>query len=297
MNITKSNKNDPAYEAMFDALIQEVFGFSFQPWLEYELWDENYESYSIIENGRMLSNVCIFKSELLVRGEAVSAMQIGAVATTKSARGKGLSRLLMEHILQLYPNRLAYLSANPSVIDFYPKFGFRQVQTYTPTLRHCEERSNPECKSWIASQARNDRAVACKLDIDDAIIPHALQTRNTFSNLVDCKNAASIQMFHLIMQHHDNIYHLPHANALVVARQTNNKLYIADVISQNKLTLSDILPHLPFTDIETIQFGFCPDHLSVTPTWTPTNKTNDPFFIRGNWNLPEHFRFPATSET
>jgi len=277
-----NNKNDPAYEAMFDALIQEVFGFSFEPWFEYELWDENYESYSIVENGRMLSNVCIFKSELLVRGAAVPAMQFGAVATAKSARGRGLSRLLMEHILRLYPDRLAYLAANEGVTDFYPKFEFRQVQTYRPILHM------PYSGQFSS---------AIKLDIDDEIVTHALQTRGAFSNLVDCTNASSIQMFHLIMQYHDGIYHLPHSKAIVIAQQTGSKLFLADVISQNKITLDEILAGLPFTGIDTIEFGFCPDWLSVTPNWTPTDMTHDPFFIRGDWNLPEKFRFPATSET
>jgi len=59
MTITMNNQNNPAYEAMLDTLIQEVFGFSFEPWFEYELWDKNYESYSIIENGKMLSK-CMY---------------------------------------------------------------------------------------------------------------------------------------------------------------------------------------------------------------------------------------------
>jgi len=292
MTITMNNKNNPTYEAMLNTLVQEVFGFSFQPWFEYELWDENYESYSIIENGKMLSNVCIFKYELLVCGEKVHAMQFGAVATAKNARGRGLSRLLMEHILQLYPDRPAYLAANPSVIDFYPKFGFRQVQTYRPTLRHCDH----ACHCGLDPQS-GQFSSAIKLDIDDEIVTNALQTRGAFSNLVDCTNASSIQMFHLIMQYHNSIYHLPQSNAIVIAQQTDNKLFLVDVISKNKITLDEILTWLPFTGIDIIEFGFCPDWLSVTPNWTPTDMAHDPFFIRGNWNLPEKFRFPATSET
>lgn len=288
MTITMNNKSNPTYEAMLNALVKEVFGFSFQPWFEYELWDENYESYSIIENGKMLSNVCIFKSELLVCGEKVPAMQFGAVATAKNARGRGLSRLLMEHILQLYPDRPAYLAANPSVIDFYPKFGFRQVQTYMASINMN--------KAFPNVHAHNDKN-CIKLDIDDEIVTNALQTRGAFSNLVDCTNASSIQMFHLIMQYHNSIYHLPQFNAIVIAQQTDNKLFLVDVISKNKITLDEILTRLPFAGIDTIEFGFCPDWLSVTPNWTPTDMAHDPFFIRGNWNLPEHFRFPATSET
>ena len=300
MTVTMNNKNNPAYQALFDALIQEVFGFSFQPWFEYELWDSNYESYSIIENGCMLSNVCIYKSDLLVLGQKFRAMQFGAVATAKSARGRGLSRMLMQHILQKYPDTPAYLAANAGVVDFYPKFGFRQVQTYRATL--ALPNSTPyhpgptPCHPGL-DPGSSQLSSATKLHIDDERITNALQTRATFSNLIDCTNAQSIQMFHLIMLYSNAIYHLPHSNTIVIAQQTGSKLFLADIISQNPVTLDQILAALPFTGIETIQFGFCPDFLSVTPTWAPTDLARDPFFIRGNWNLPEKFCFPATSET
>jgi len=212
-------------------------------------------------------------------------MQFGAVATAKNAHGRGLSRLLMEHVLQLYPNRPAYLAANEGVTDFYPKFGFRQVQTYTASI----------CYSQKVFDTKSPRAV--KLDIDDEIVTHTLNSRGAFSNLVDCTNAPSIQMFHFIMQYHDDIYHLPHLNTVVIAQQTSNNLFLADVISHNKITLDEILATLPCTGIDTIEFGFCPDWLGVTPNWTPTDMASNPFFIRGNWDLPEYFMFPATSET
>ena len=309
MTITINNKNDPAYQSMFDALIQEVFGFSFQPWFEYKLWDDNYESYSIVEDGRMLSNICIYKSDLLIRGQKFPAIQFGAVATAKNARGRGLSRMLMEHVLSLYPNRPAYLAANGGVVDFYPKFGFRQVQTYRamlalPSLRPIPslraQRSNPEKVQHLDCYGKNTIGMtenATKLHINDELVTHALQTRGTFSNLVDCTNTRSIQMFHLIMQYYDSIYHIPHLNALVIAQQTDSKLFLADVISKNPIILDQVLAALPFTGYDTIEFGFCPDWLGVTPNWTPTDPVRDPFFIRGNWNLPEKFRFPATSET
>ena len=63
MRITINRSNTPIYEAMFDDLIQEVYGFSFAPWFARKLWDERYESYSIIQNGRILANVCIFKTD------------------------------------------------------------------------------------------------------------------------------------------------------------------------------------------------------------------------------------------
>ena len=133
-SITVCKYNDPTYERMFDYLIQEVFGFSFAPWFERKLWDERYESYSIVQDGIMLSNVCIFKTDMIVSGRKIRTHQFGAIATKEDMRKRGLSRHLIEHVLSLYPETPAFLSANPSVIDFYQRFGFRHVQTYRPRI-------------------------------------------------------------------------------------------------------------------------------------------------------------------
>ncbi|MCL2386878.1 MAG: GNAT family N-acetyltransferase [Defluviitaleaceae bacterium] len=282
LEVTVSKGNNPVYEVMFDDLIQEVFGFSFVPWLEEELWDERYESYSIIEDGRMLSNVCIFKSDMIVSGETVKAIQFGAIATRKEMRGKGLSQQIMEHILSLYPNTLAYLSANPSVIDFYPRFGFRQIQKYKPE---------------IAVNINNSPNGAIKYELDDSEFTFHFNKRGVFSNMVDYLNSQSIQMFHLLMEYEDDIFYLPELNTLVIAQQDGNRLLLADVIAKKPITFEQLKEVLPFEGVEIVEFGFCPDWLGVTPTWVSSNMNEDPFFIKGDWKLPEFYRFPIMSET
>ena len=282
MTVTLNRQNNPAYEAMFDDLIQEVFGFSFIPWFEYELWDDKYESYSIIEDGIMLSNVCIFKSDLLINGEKAPAIQFGAVATRKAERGKGLSRLLMEHVLSLYPNTPAYLFANPSVVDFYPKFGFRQVQTYIPE---------------ISLELNNAKSASVKCGLDDAILEEILSNRNIYSSVVDCTNSQSIQMFHLIMSYSEDIYYLPNSGVIVAATAKDGRLFLADVVSRHPVTFENIARELPFSGIHTVEFGFCPDMLNVTPTWKLADMKSDPFFVRSSWNLTKEIRFPCMSIT
>ena len=282
MNITINRHNDPAYEFMLDSLIQEVFGISFALWFERGLWGNNYESYSIIEDGKMLSNVCIYKAELLVCGEKVTANQFGAVATSKSARGKGLSRILMEHVLSLYPDTLAYLAANSSVINFYPQFGFRQIQTY---------------KAGHFVNINNDSTKAIKCKADNEIVTQAINSRNMYSNLVDCTNSESIQIFHLIMSYPDDIYYLPGCKAVVVSTKKDGKLFLADVVAQNPITFAELALELPFDGINVVEFGFNPDWLGIAANWQPASLKHEPFFIKGNWKLPEKFRFPITSET
>jgi GNAT superfamily N-acetyltransferase len=280
--ITMNNKNDPTYEAIFDNLIQEVFGFSFSPWFKRGLWSDNYESHSITENGKMLSNVCIFKSELVVGGKKIRANQFGAIATRKTERGKGLSRRLMEHVLSLYPDTPAYLAANPSVIDFYPRFGFRQLQLHKPE---------------IAAKIYNSPAKAVKYTLETPALAAALSSRGFHSQSLDCLNAHSIQVFHLLMEYGDDIYFLPSINAVAIAQQYGNRLFLADVITTEPVSFESLARELPFTNIETVEFGFNPDWLGITPEWIAADTSEEPFFIWGEWNLPEKCRFPAMSET
>jgi len=282
IEITLNNQHNPKYEALFDNLIQEVFGFSFSPWLERKLWGENYESYSVIENGKMLSNVCVYKSDMIVQGKTIKTNRFGAVATRKDSRGKGLSRTLMEHILSIYPNTPALLTANSTVTDFYPRFGFRQAQVYKPE---------------VTSLINNDPNKAIKYKLDDKKFMSLLYGRNCYSKIVDCIGTQSTQIFHLIMEYSEDIYYLQNLDVAVIAEQDSNRLLLVDVIAKKPISFETLKQELPFTNVEVVEFGFSTDWLGVSPSWIPLDMEDEPFFIRGEWNLPEYYRFPLMSET
>ena len=287
--ITINKRNNPVYEVMFDGLINEVFGFSFDTWLERKLWDEQYVSYSIIDDEKMLANLCIFDNDMIVSGEKFRAIQLGAVCTRESARGKGLSRQLMERVLSDYNDVPAFLFANESVLEFYPRFGFRQTQVYRPTLKKVVNNRD------ALSESEQKKVV--KLDVDSPIVNSEIKNRNEYSRILDCLNTQSIQMFHLLKDYPEDIYHLPETDVIVVAYQEESRLFIADVIASKPVTFESIICELPFNNIETIEFGFCPDWLEVTPIWELVPMCDVMFFIKGEWNLPDVFRFPAMSET
>jgi len=280
MTISINSGNDPIYTAAFDDLVQEVFKFSFKPWLERNLWDQRYESHSIMEDGKMLANVCIFKTDMLVRGQPVRAHQFGAVATRASQRGKGLSRMLIEHVLDMYPNVPSFLGANDTVTEFYTRFGFRPVQTYRPVMDIAIDN--------IASE---------KCTIDDDIVQKALYGRRAYSSLVDSVNTETVQICQMLTnpKYKNHIYFLAKCGVVIVARQVGETLFLSDVIcGDGSITFDDIAKELPFSGVIRVEFEFCPDWLGVTTKWEPLN---EPYFICGDWNLPEYFRFPALSET
>jgi len=252
-----------------------------KPWLVKNLWDDRYESYSIIENEKMLANVCIFKTDMIISGQPVRAHQFGAVATRANQRGRGLARLLINHVLGKYPDTPAFLGANPSVVDFYPQFGFKPMQTYRPVV------------DFVVN---NPGGLGVKCGPDDECVKKAIYERHAFSNMVDSLNAQPVQICQMLTnpRYKDFIYYLPKCDAVIIARQKSSTLYLEDVITAKPLTFDMLAAQLPFAGINCIEFGFCPDWLGVSPRWVPLD---EPYFIRGGWNLPEKFRFPVMSET
>ena len=230
----------------------------------------------------MLANICVYKTKMLVCGKPFNALQFGGVATRKAERGKGFSRLLMEHILAKYPDMPAFLGANPTVTSFYPRFGFRPVQTYRP---------------YVNVAIDNKRSSAIWLTPDDAVVLSALHARKTNSNMLDSLNSQPVNRFHLILDYPDAICLLPESGAIVIAEQKDDALFIADVIAQTPVSFDTLLKELPFCGVQRVEFGFCPDQLDVSPEWTPTDSTKAPYFTRGEWNMPDNFRFPIMSET
>ena len=281
MRMVSSRGGDSTYQAMMENLIREVFGFSFAPWFSRGLWDERYESHAFVEDGRMLSNISLFKSDLVVAGKRMRAHQFGGVATRKEARGKGLSRELMEQIIKRYPETPSYLATHPGVADFYPRFGFRKVETFRPEM---------------AIQVDHPEAVAHRLEPDDPAVTAALETRG-YSEVLDSVNAQPIRMFHLLMDYPDGIYRLPGCGAIVVAEQKDDRLMIADVLSARPIAFDTLQKELPFSGVRTVDFGFCPEWLGVTPDWKPVDGKEEPFFLRGSWDLPARFVFPVMAET
>lgn len=281
MEIKMNNTSNPEYESLFDDLIRDVFGFSFSPWFERKLWDTRYESYSIIENGMMLSNVCVFKVDMIIGGRKTRVHQYGAVATRAGYRGKGLSRSIIEQINSIYPEVPVFLSANPSVLNFYPRFGFRRFQEYQP---------------FIYTNIDNTSSFE-RLKSDDDAIKSALKNRSQFSKLVDCTNTEPVLMFHLLLDYADDIYNLPACSAVIIAQQTDVELFVADVIAAKPLSWNEIVMALPFSGVKRVTFGFCPDWLGIDAHWEPIDSDSEPFFVKGSIDLPDKFIFPNTSRT
>ena len=264
---------------MLNNLMKDIF-MDFQFWYDLNLWDENYESYSIIENDEMISNICVFKTNIIFDQKDYSALSIGAVATKKEYRGKGLSRILMEHIINKYEGIPMYLSANDGVVNFYPKFGFERVFEKLPV-----------CEVEIENDIKKN-----KLQYDDPKIMNYVYNRVNYSDKLDCVNTESINIFHLHSGYlKDFIYEIPELETLIIADQKGSTLKLIGVFSLQNINFNELIKLLPFSNVNKIEFGF-------TPYWNDIEYVmqeykTDPLFVKNiSCDLGE-FKFPELSIT
>lgn len=278
MKISFCNGNDKAYQAQLNDLLKDIF-LDFQFWYDLNLWDENYESYSIQEDGKIVSNICVFKTQIIFHGKQSMALSFGAVATREGYKGRGYSRVLMEHILDKYKGLPMYLAANDSVTEFYPKFGFQRVYEKLPVV---EIQVNHELQP-------------IKLQYDNPIVSSYVYERVNYSPILDCRNTQTINLFHIHWGYlKESIYHIPELDTMVIAEQNDSVLKLIGVFSKREITFQELVSHLPFHGVSRIEFGFMP---SADTGYQMQEYETDPLFVRGITCDLGDFKFPELSFT
>lgn len=273
------NGNDKDYQRKLNHLLKDVF-FDFAFWYDLDLWDENYESYSIMKKDAIISNICVYKTQVMFKGQRHLALSLGAAATKDTCRGQGLSRALMEHIMAKYDRVPMYLFANDEVLGFYPKFGFERVYEKQP----------------VAYCAINNHIQPTRLRYDDPKIWHYIYDRINFSQQLDCLNTACINIFHIHLGYlKECLYEIPTLNTLVIARQEGTILKLNGVFSLDDISFSDFVLHLPFSNVEQIEFGFMPPWSDLEVVMEKGDGA--PYFVRGLTCSLDDFKFPELSMT
>ena len=133
MTIEINYRDNESLRNSFNELAGKVFGgLNFEGWYWNGFWKDNYIPYSVVADGKIVSNVSVNTCDMNYDGRIVKLIQLGTVMTDPDYRGRGYARMLMEKIVEDYENKVdgIYLFANDSVVDFYPKFGFRKSREF-----------------------------------------------------------------------------------------------------------------------------------------------------------------------
>lgn len=127
--IVKGYRADDALRRSFDALAQRTFGLTFEDWYQNGFWGDDYVPYSVVVDGAVAANVSVNRTDFVLDGEKKRFIQLGTVMADERYRGRGMIRRLMAEVERDCAGKAdgVYLFANDTVLDFYPKFGFRRA--------------------------------------------------------------------------------------------------------------------------------------------------------------------------
>ncbi len=246
-NIINNYRDNDALRASFNELAEKVFGLNFENWYQNGFWKDNYIPYSVVIDGKVVSNVSVNRCNVNYNGKTVKLIQLGTVMTDPDFRGKGYARELMEQIISDYEGKVdgMYLFANDSVTSFYPLFGFKEGKEYQ-----------------FSKEVQNDgeRLVApvsmsCKEDWDKMVSIINERSQNAKMYMVD---NSGLYMFYLSQFIQESVFHLSDSDTYIVADIEGDTLILHAIFGD--------------CDIETVVSAFGKEIKNVVLCFSP----NDP---------------------
>ena len=282
-------RNDESLKDSFNALAMKTFGLDFRGWYDKGYWDGDYIPYSFVDGGKVIANASVFKMKVIIHGIAYNGIQIGTVMTDVAYRNQGLSKQLMEQIMQEYesPCDFMYLFANNTVLDFYPRFGFTRMNESEFYLE--------AAKSSIQI---NEETKLKKLTIENdlALLEKYAQNRSVNSQILDVADNKSLLMFYFTLVFRNHIFYLEELETVVLMAKEEGTLHIYDIISLNVIDVEDVLASILSESVEKIIFHFTPDFAIEGMNAIATTNDADALFVLMKKPLLEgNFKFPITS--
>jgi ribosomal protein S18 acetylase RimI-like enzyme len=231
----------------FNDLAIKVFKLSFEDWYQAGYWNEKYIPYTLFDEDKAVANLSINIMDFCSIRKKQRYIQIGTVMTDPDYRNKGLSRFLMEKVMEELNGKcdFIYLYANNSAVDFYPKFGFDTVKEF-------------ECFKSIRKKS-GCQSEQLNMDIQsnrDRLYEYA--KNSTVFGKLSMQENADLVMFYCISFLKKNVYFIPSLNVIAVAKFGENKFQLLDVFGEANVELDEIIFSLIDGKPYEVSLGFTP---------------------------------------
>lgn len=222
--IVKSIREDDGLRCSFNELAKKTFSLDFEDWYQNGFWGDCYIPYSAVSDGKVLANVSVNRTDMLWNGSKKRLIQLGTVMTEETCRNRGMIRRLMEEIEQDFGEEAdgIYLFANDSVLDFYPKFGFRKAV---------------ECQysQKVLGQGEGiAKAVPMKSGEDWKKLVKAIE-ESAPQGRFELTNNSSLIMFYVTKFMQDHVYELPDQQAYAIAERKGDELILYNIFAREKV--------------------------------------------------------------
>lgn len=265
--IIKNYRTNDALRRSFNTLAEKTFGLNFENWYQNGFWNHNYTPYSVVINGQVVANVSVNRTDMLMGGQRKRLLQLGTVMTDESCRNRGFIRAIMEEIEKDYPQvDGVYLFANDSVVEFYPKFGFRKSHEW-------EYRKAVS----LTGQCRMERII---MDAPErwTLLSRAME-ENQFHSQCDIVDNPGLIFFYVSQFMQACVYHCAELDAWVIAEREDSTLLIHNVFAKRQLDLDDVINAFG-AGITWVSLGFAP---AESAGWEKTliDQNDCTFFVKG----------------
>lgn len=258
-------------------------------WRDCGSWLDPYEVLALVDGEKIVSTIGLTRMHLVADSVAQTGFQLGAVATLPSHRGQGLSRRLMNWVFEerASPDQPVFLFGNETVLDFYPRFGFRQVPQQRWILRAKIAPDTSRATRFDPDSAEDRQRLATLCQRADPI-PGPLSTSGYYP----------IALWHLTCQPVSGFW-LDGGDTFIAADTDGPRLLVHDIIALRPRDLRPALATLVGAPVDTVTFGFDPS------PWLPGTRpianreadTQSPLFVRGAPSIVGPLGFPGLAQT
>ena len=281
MNLVKHYRNDEYLRHSFNALAEATFGLNFENWYQNGFWGDNYDPYSIVVDGKVVANVSVNRTDMVIDGVRKRLYQLGTVMTAPEYRNRGLIRAIMAEIEKdLTDADGVYLFANDGVLDFYPKFGFVPGKEYVytkPVTQSGENRMEPvpmdSTENWVKLQKAMEE--------------------NTFRTACTMVDNPGLIFFYVSQFMQNCAYYSVERDVWVIAELEEGELLLHNVFSKREIGLEDVIAVFG-SEVKQVTLGFAP--LDAAGFAVQELKEEDcTFFVRGDVFGDRKLRIPSLS--
>lgn len=240
-------KDNNPVRLSFDQLSVDTFHLSFEQWYQNGYWDHTCVPHVLIDGDTVIANATVNVLRVRWQDEEKTWLQLGTVMTHPDYRHQGLSRWLMDKILEEWEGRYdaMVLFANEKVLDFYPKFGFVPANEYQYHTRQ------------LTPQTGKVRQLDMDNATDRALLLRKYAQSNPFAALT-VTGPAGLMMFYCTQFMKTNVYHLEETDVVAVVEHEKGVMTCHDIFGETHQSLNDILSLLMEKDTQQVSLGFTP---------------------------------------
>lgn len=243
--VVSGYRRDAALRQSFNALAEKTFGLNFEGWYHNGFWGDNYNPYSVVEDGRVVANVSVNRTDMVIGGQRRRLYQLGTVMTDPAYRNRGYIRAIMEEIdREIADADGVYLFGNDSVLEFYPKFGFVRG------TEHAYEKTVSQTSPCRMERVMMDSAEGWA-KLRTAMEESAVQSA--------CEMAGNLELifFYVSQFMQDCVYYSEALNVWAIAEMEDGKLLLHNVFCPHEVKLDEVIAAFG-AQVTHVTLGFTP---------------------------------------